>query len=232
MSDLSTWFVRRSRDRIGPTAENSKDKDFCCATLHEVLAILCQILAPFTPFMAEEIYKNLTGEESVHLSDWPEIGQIDEKIQSDMELARKICELGHAARKSAGVKVRQPLGLLLVSGSVKLTTQFSQLIRDELNVKQVVFKPGKGEVKVELETKITSELKAEGETRDLVRKIQEMRKKSGCNLTQRILVYGPDFPRVGELRDFLKKETLADKLLPAEELHIEPVNNDEKTSRV
>lgn len=221
VADLSTWYVRRSRDRIGPTVGSDKDKDFCYATLHEVLASLCQILAPFTPFMAEEMYKNLTGEESVHLSDWPKIGMIDKKIEEDMNMVRKICEWGHAAR--SGIKVRQPLGRLDVFGPIKLPAQFTRLIKEELNVKRVIYKHGKGEIGVTLDTYISPALKAEGEARDLVRKIQELRKNAGYELTQRIVVYGPQLPRKEEMRDYLKKETLADNLLPAKELRIEPV---------
>ena len=109
VNDLSTWYVRRSRDRVGPTASAGEDKNSCYTTLYEVLVTLTKLLAPFTPFLAEEIYKNLTGKESVHLEDWSKTGKIERKLLAEMEMVRRICELGHARRKEAGIKVRQPL---------------------------------------------------------------------------------------------------------------------------
>ena len=118
VNDLSTWYVRRSRDRVGPTAENGDDKNACHQTLYEVLVTLMKLLAPFTPFLAEEIYKNLTDDppageagESVHLADWPKFDEnlIDKKLEEEMKVARETVELAHAKRKEEMIKVRQPL---------------------------------------------------------------------------------------------------------------------------
>ncbi|MCJ7804852.1 class I tRNA ligase family protein, partial [Patescibacteria group bacterium] len=213
VNDFSTWYVRRSRDR----------KEDCYATFYHVLVTLAKLLAPFTPFLAEEIFKNLTDRESVHLEEWPEFEEklIDENLEKQMEGARKICELAHAARKEAKIKVRQPLRELLITNyELKIGEDLKQLIKDELNVKNIVVKEGKGELKVSLDTKITPELKAEGEARELVRQIQDLRKKTGCRLDEKIKVAGPVWPVDKKLQDYLKKETLASELLPGRELKI------------
>jgi len=223
IEDLSTWYIRRSRDRLGPTAENQKDKEACYSTFYQVLVNLCKILAPFTPFLAEEIFKNLTGKESVHLEDWPKVNEklINEKLEKEMVLVRKICELGHAARKEVKIRVRQPLNKFTIYNlQFTIKEDLARLIKDELNVKQIKVKTGKGELKVELETKITPELKAEGEARELVREIQELRKQVGCQLDQKIKVLGPNWPQDKKLQDYIKKETLTTELLPGEELKI------------
>jgi len=223
IEDLSTWYIRRSRDRLGPTAENQKDKEACYSTFYQVLVNLCKILAPFTPFLAEEIFKNLTGKESVHLEDWPKVNEklINEKLEKEMVLVRKICELGHAARKEVKIRVRQPLNKFIIYNlQFTIKEDLARLIKDELNVKQIEVKTGKGELKIELETKITPELKAEGEARELVREIQELRKQVGCQLDQKIKVLGPNWPQDKKLQNYIKKETLTTELLPGEELKI------------
>ena len=219
VQDLSTWYLRRSRE---------KEKTLVYSVLYTVLTTLARILAPFVPFLAEEIYKNLTKEESVHLADWPEVRNekvLDQKLLEQMALVRRICELGHAARKEAQIKVRQPLQLIKVIGSkpLQFDEELVQLIKEELNIKQVVFKKGRGELKVKLETKITPRLKAEGEARELVRQIQDLRKKIGCRLDQKVKVYGPKFPKEKELRNYIKRKTLAEELLPGKELKIVPL---------
>lgn len=228
VNDLSTWYIRRSRNRVGPTAPNGEDRDACYATLYKILVNLCKILAPFTPFLAEEIYKNLTGKESVHLEDWPKVDEklIDKELERQIEQVRKICELGHAIRKEVKIRVRQPLQRLTIY-DLRFTVKndLIQLIKDELNVKQVEFKTGKGELKVDLDTKITLQLKTEGEARELVRQIQELRKKAGCRLDQKIKVYGPGWPEQKNLREYIKRKTLAIDLLLGENLKIVSLND-------
>ncbi len=214
VNNLSTWYVRRSRDRIGP--------DFY-QTLYEVLVSLCKILAPFTPFLSEEIFQNLTGKESVHLEDWPNVDEklIDENLEKQMEQVRKICEMGHAARKEVKIRVRQPLQKLRIENvEWRIEKDLIQLIKDELNIKEVELETGKGDLKIELDTKITPELKAEGEARELIRQIQDLRKKTGCRLDQKVKVGGPNWPKEKKLQDYIKKETLTTELLPGEELKI------------
>jgi len=231
VEDLSTWYVRRSRDRVGPTASDKNDKKACYQTLWYVLVNLSKVLAPFIPFLSEYIYKNLTSKKSVHLESWPKAGKVEEKLLEEMALVRKICELGHAERKKAGIKVRQPLAKFSIFLPVRqagnfqfsISNELAKLIEDELNVKKVVFKQGEGELEVKLDTKITPELKEEGETRELIRKIQELRKKAGCALDGKIIVEAPNLPTKPELQEYLKKETLAKELRAGKELKIFPI---------
>jgi isoleucyl-tRNA synthetase len=209
--DLSTWYVRRSRER--------GDKNNFYWTLWEVLATLAQLLAPFIPFLAEEIYYNLTDGESVHLASWPKVSKIDEKLLSEMAMVRKICELGNAERKQAGIRVRQPLNQLRIANcELRINSGLIDLIKEELNVKKVVFIKKEGGLAVELDTEITRQLREEGKTRDLIRKIQELRKKAKLDLTRQIVVKGPWFPTRPELVNYLKRKVLAKELVKADEL--------------
>jgi isoleucyl-tRNA synthetase len=215
VSDLSTWYVRRSRDRIGPTVDNSPDKDACYQTLYNVLVILSQILAPFTPFLSEEIYCNLTQKESVHLSEWPMVDQRskvkDQKLMQEMEFVRKVCEAGHAKRKELGIKVRQPLKKFKVQNSkFKVEDELVKIIKDELNVKDVEVIEGEGELEVSFDTQMTDELLAEGKARELIRQIQQKRKELGCGLTEKILVSLPSWPK--DFESYIKRETLTKEI--------------------
>ncbi len=229
VNDLSTWYVRRSRDRVGPSVQDSEDKKFCYIVLWEVLASLCQLLAPFTPFLAEEIYRNLTGEESVHLSDWPTVGKIDLKLHEDMQLIRKICELGHAIRKEQKIKVRQPLSKFSIFNLPRLPDgqEFSiqdkliEIIKNELNVKEVVVEKGKGELEVAFDLTITPQLKDEGQARELIRQIQILRKEKGCKIDERVKVQLPKtYQTLEQYLDSIKKETLADTIVWGESLEL------------
>jgi len=214
VNDFSTWYLRRSRDRT--------EDDFY-QTFYQTLISLCKILAPLTPFLAEEIFKNLTDKESVHLEKWPKFEEklIDKNLEKQMEEVRKICEIGHALRKEAKIRVRQPLSeLRIINYEAKIGEDLIQLIKDELNVKKVEIKTGRGELKVKLETKITPELKAEGEARELVRQIQDLRKKAGCRLDEKIKVVGPNWPKDEKLQEDIRKGTLSTDLLPGEKLEI------------
>ncbi len=220
VENLSTWYLRRSRDRVGPAAYKKEDKNACHEVLWEVLASLCQLLAPFAPFMAEEMYRNLTQEESVHLSSWPTVGEIDENLHQNMNLTRKICELGHAKRKEAGIKVRQPLASAkCMVTSDELSEDYLQLIRDELNVKKVEWlKTDNQEPIVELNLEITPQLKEEGEARDFIRQIQALRKEKNCRIDEEITIYAPSWPK--EYEAYIKEQTLAKKIVCSESLKI------------
>jgi isoleucyl-tRNA synthetase len=223
VNDFSTWYVRRSRDRLGPSAENKDDKNDCYQTFYETLVTLTKVLAPFTPFLAEEIFKNLTDKKSVHLEEWPAFDHksIDKKLEQQMKTARKICEMGHALRKENQIKVRQPLGGIEVSNSEFLLDKGTEkLVKDELNVKKIEIKVGKGNLQIKLDKKITPELKSEGEARELVRQIQDLRKQSGCQLNEEIKVYGPVWPKDEKLQEYIKRQTLAQELLSGDELKI------------
>lgn len=212
IQDLSTWYLRRSRDR-----------DDYYETLHYVLVVVSQLIAPVTPFIAEEIYRNLTGQESVHLSDWPVPAEsfFDEALEKQMSVVRRAAELGHARRKEHGVAVKQPLAKLTVTIQKKSVTPHKSLypvLQDELNVKEVHFEKGDEEDAV-FDFTITEELKQEGEARALVRKIQEARKALGTALDEQVIVYIPAWPERFESE--IKKKTLVSEIRKADTFRID-----------
>jgi len=215
--DLSLWYVRRSRDRIGPAKESEKDSNAFYSTTYYVLCTLCKIMAPFTPFITDLMYTNLTKEDSVHLSDWPQLGNTgkipstDFKLLEEMQKIREIIEKVHAKRKESGIPVRQPLNRVKVYGqSVKIGKEILGLTQDELNIKIIQLLGGTD--RVELDTKITPELKEEADVRDLVRKIQGERKRLGLNLTQRINVVVENPPKDKELVQWMQKKAQISEL--------------------
>ncbi|MBI5358311.1 isoleucine--tRNA ligase [Candidatus Amesbacteria bacterium] len=225
VSDISLWYVRRSRDRVGSTALDNDDKTACHSTLYTLLTILSQLMAPFMPYMTEEIYKNLTGEESVHLSTWPEFQKInnsDIQLIEEMKLVRKIVELGLAQRKLANIKVRQPLRKIVLSAKCKgLGEELYQLIKDELNIKEIEFNKIL-ELTVELDTKLDDELIAEGKLRELMRQIQDKRKELGARLDQKIdLTITEDLDDKYKLE--LRRQTLAENLNVGSEFEVQLV---------
>ncbi|MBR3176837.1 isoleucine--tRNA ligase [Candidatus Saccharibacteria bacterium] len=184
VDDLSNWFVRRSRRRFWKS-ESGSDKAEAYETLHFVLSYLALILAPFTPFLAEELWQNMMGGESVHLQDWPKAGKIDEVAITKMADCRAIITEGLALRMERNdefgqIKVRQPLASLKYGGD-KLDEFYEQIIAEEVNVKSVAH--GK---KLELDKKLTDELREEGFVRELIRFVQSARKKAGLNVDDRI----------------------------------------------
>ena len=184
-------------------------------TLWLVLSEYSKLLASFTPFLAEEIYTNLTGGESVHLDNWPTFSSdlIDTDLNTQMQIAREAVEMAHSKRKENSIKVRQPLAKLTINSVVDLDGDVLTLVAGEVNVKEVVRKEAK-ELSVELDTKLTEELKAEGEARELMRQIQEERKKLGTKLDQRVNVSLPSWPK--EFEEDIKKKTLIENLTQGE----------------
>ena len=139
--DLSNWYIRRNRNRFWSSSlDNSKKAVY--QTTYEILTGLCKLCAPIIPFTTEEIYKNLTGEESVHLADFPEYSSklINEKIEEKMDLVRDLISIGRFVREEAKIKVRQPISECLIDGKYKaILGDLVNLINEELNVKEVVF---------------------------------------------------------------------------------------------
>jgi isoleucyl-tRNA synthetase len=182
VDELSTWYIRRSRDRF--KSEDIADRDAAISTTKLVLTELSKLLAPSMPFLAEDLYLKMKGEkESVHLDSWPEnfVGELSKseiEIVEHMKEVLKVVTLGLEARAKGGVKVRQPLSSLKIKS--KLKKEFTDLIKDEVNVKVVIVDEAM-ENPVELDLNITLELKEEGIMRDVVRSIQEMRKEMKLN---------------------------------------------------
>jgi isoleucyl-tRNA synthetase len=190
IDDASNWFVRRSRKRFWKSG-NDSDKNDAYRTLHFVLVRLSQILAPFTPFLAEELYRKMTGGESVHLLDWPTNGHINELSLKNMALVRQLITEGLSQRAAAGVKVRQPLGLAEVTLEEEIAanewSEYQTILLEELNVKAVTVKKDKLS-SIMIDTVLTTELKSEGLSRDVIRQVQAARKKANLEVDDRILL--------------------------------------------
>ena len=186
VDNLSNWYIRRSRKRFWKSEDDS-DKEQAYQTLYTVLVTLSKLMAPFTPFLAEEIYKNLTNEQSVHLADYPEADEslIDGKLNEEMHAVRDLVTLGLKLRADAKIKVRQPLGVSRIKYHV--SSEMQEILSEELNVKGVVVDEAI-ELGIVLNTEITLELKLEGEMREVVRAIQEGRKKAKFNVEDRIVL--------------------------------------------
>ena len=220
VSDLSNWYVRRIRDRVGPTVKNGEDKDDAYQTLWQVLVTFSKVLAPMVPFVSEEVYKNLTGEESVHLANWPEYRKdlYNAKLEDQMNAAQKIVEEAHSQRKEKKIKVRQPLASLTYNGPDKLSEEVCRVIADEVNVKRIEFSKKSSSIKVNLDVSLTDDLVEEGNARDLVRNIQDLRKNEGLALDDKITVLAPSWPK--DFEEVIKQETLAENIVESETLKI------------
>ncbi len=306
VEDLSNWYVRRSRRRFWKSEQDS-DKGAAYATLYHVLVKLARLLAPFTPFVTEQMYQNLVrtarpeAHASVHHTLWPRADEdaLDDSLTTQMDLARRVASLGLSARTNAGLKVRQPLGKVLVhvsQGKAELSPELVEIVADELNVKELQFvseagalvsyrvlpnnkllgprfgasfpavrqalaeldpaavaakveageaisvsvagepaelaaeevlvqsQPAEGlavaadkVVTVGIDTVVTPELKAEGTARELVRRIQEMRKNAGFNIEDRITTWWQAEGALGEVirqwGGYLQSETLTSELV-------------------
>jgi len=237
IDNLSNWYIRRSRKRFWKS-ENDADKKEAYQTLHYVLVELSKLMAPFTPFIAEEIYKNLTptphpassagsspraGEQvvSVHLANFPKADEklIDKNLNEQMQLVRRFVKLGLAARAKAGIKVRQPLSELQINQIIN--DELVDLIKDEVNVKEINFlgsiarEPGiyteeEGNWMAGLNIVVHEDLRLEGEARELIRRIQELRKKAGYEVDNRVILCYQGGKEVFEkFGDLIAKETLA-----------------------
>ena len=196
LDDASNWFVRRSRRRFWKS-EDDGDKTQAYQTLHYVLSYLALLLAPFVPFLAEELWDKMVGDGSVHLKDWPAAGEINEKILAEMAEVRGYVNEALALRAKNGVKIRQPLKEVVIPHVASDLKWFVEILQEELNVKGVSYvifeKDENGEIlshkpaeKVDFNFEITPELRAEGLMREIIRHIQASRKKAGLNVDDRI----------------------------------------------
>lgn len=219
VNDFSRWYIKIIRDRVWP-AYAGKDKQAAFYTLYEVASKSVKMLAPITPFIAEQISRDVLAEkESVHVADWP---KADEKIISDdmekaMEAVKNIVETANAQRHESKIKIRWPLSKLTID-SKENARMYGDVIKTMCNVKSVVF----GELeegtrfsggRLLLDTALTEDLKKEAMLREVVRKVQEMRKKAGLVVADKI---GLKIDGAGELKKFsgaLKKEVGASKVI-------------------
>lgn len=199
VTELSTWYVRRSRDRIKAGNEDSKA---ALSVLGFTLVEVAKMLAPIMPYLSEQIYCDLTGQDSVHLAKWSEVKEYRESVLQEMQVMRGLVELGLSLRKEQNLKVRQPLSELQYSfgeENQNLDPALEAILAEELNVKKVtsgdaVVRHGwvsktDGKYSVNLNLEITEDLKNEGLARELERAIQDLRKKSGFAVGQLVDLY-------------------------------------------
>ena len=204
VDDASNWYVRRSRRRFWKS-EDDADKAQAYQTLHYVLVRLSLVLAPFTPFLADELYQHLTGGESVHLLDWPTDNPVDERVLADMRRTRELIAGGLALRMErtddyGQIKIRQPLSYASYTGE-RLGSYYEKIMQEELNVKRVswvedlakyqvsgVVNEAETEAWLELDKHLTPELEAEGLSREVIRVVQKARKDAGLSVDDRILL--------------------------------------------
>jgi isoleucyl-tRNA synthetase len=222
VDDISKWYIRRSRDRVGPSSDNTDDKNAFYATTYYLLKTVLQLSAPISPFLSEHLYRTLTEEESVHLSDWPKAVEehIHPVLESSMQLARKAAEEGHAKRKADNLKVKIPVGNLEWSSdqdysTVRPTTW--DIVLKELNVKNITIN-GTFHYPDPPVAFTQEELQHEGELRELVREIQTQRKNLNCHVSDVVNItvpkkFKPDI-------EYLKKKVLAKEILLGEKVEI------------
>ena len=237
VEDVSKWYVRRSRRRFWKTGEADgnapaaadADKRAAYATLHTVLHTLSLLVAPFMPFLAERLYRNLCGFEgdhplpdvpdSAHLCDYPQAEGAwrDADLVAEMARLRRLVEDGLAARERARIKVRQPLRLAIVRGE-RLSPELETIFADELNVKAVDYAPREGQFEdVVLDTEITDDLLLEGVAREVSRKVNDLRKQAGLALDDRIVLHveaqGDALRAIQHHENWLRRETLAARVV-------------------
>ena len=239
VDDFSTWYIRRSRDRF--KGEDVEDRNFSLATTKEVLKNFSKIIAPFAPFLADYLWEKLRNEDeqkSVHLEDWPEIkNSFTEKIMKNnvvekMEIVRNLVSVGLESRASSGLKVRQPLDSVLVLTDLEVEEKYFEIIKDELNIKNIIFEKNieeanknnltdfyddlknysseeKKEIVVFVNKNISQELKKEGDYREFLRQIQIMRKNTGLRVQDfvelKIDLNGNEKDFIEDFRDDLEK---------------------------
>ncbi len=215
VDELSTWYLRRSRDRLRNSSSPS------LTVFGYVLVKLSQLFAPITPFFSETMWHNLVDDKtSVHHTDWPIVDEnlIHKTLEDKMDNVRKVVEKTLSLRSEAGIKVRQPLAKItcFVTGDSP-KENLLEVLADEVNVKKVEWKRTTETLRVILDTDLTDELKSEGDARELMRNIQKLRKKAGLQVNDAITVEVPEWPKKWETE--IEKKT-GSKLVKGNELKI------------
>lgn len=230
IDDISTWYIRRSRDRVWSGSDDEEDKKCFYQTLHYVLVQLMIIISPIVPFVSDEIYANLTGEESVHLASWPVVEEaVDMESIVQMEYIRKVVEVGNRLRREAGIKVKQPLAEVAVTYPADWNLEGAdglwELVKAELNVKHVRTQASTQvtELDMKLDTHITPELQEEGDAREIVRTIQQERQKSGLKQDDTIELELPEYPE--SQKDYIMQKVNARSLTKGGELRIKRISS-------
>ena len=220
VNDFSTWYIRRSRDRVGPSADDKKDKDAFYETCFEVLVSVSKLLAPIAPFISEEMFINLTGKESVHLEDWKkgDLKLVNEQLEKEMISARKIAENAHALRKQNEIKVRIPIKEMSYSGPLELSNDALEVLRLEINVYNLIFSKKADEYSVDAKTSDDNLDLQFGLARDIVRKIQEERKNLQTSQTEKVNITIPFWPK--EHEEYIKKKALVEKITQGEKFSV------------
>jgi len=214
VSSLSTWYLRRSRDRL-------KQHNSTQQTLFWALNKLSRVMAPITPFISETIYQNInTANSSVHLTDWPKTNKdlIHPKLETNMAKVRQVVEKIHAERKEKNLKVRQPLAKVTISTKSFGKPNLHQVILDETNIKSLKFSGKSETLSIQLDTKLTPVLKEEGEAREIIRQVQQARKTANTRLDETINLELPSWPE--KFESYIKQKTLADSISRGKKLRV------------
>lgn len=198
IGEISQWWLRLSRDRLRDSSGNQEVLQVFHAALHR----LTLLFAPFAPFFSEVIYQNLLGDQkdSIHLEAWPpaNLTLIDPELEHNMAEIQSIVEKAHSSRKEHQLKARQPLAQLsVISTLTKPDVAFLELIKQEVNIKKIDWRQGK-ELSVSLDFTLTPSLKAEGEAREIMRQIMDVRKKQSLPVSSWIQVEIPFWPKAWE----------------------------------
>jgi isoleucyl-tRNA synthetase len=216
VDEFSTWWLRSSRDRIRTNQDN------VMMIFSHALKRTAILIAPFAPFVAEHLYQTVTrSDNSVHLADWitADISIIDYELEIQMAEIRKAAEKIHGERKFAGIPTRQPLSASTVSSSIVPSQELKNILALEVNVAQIDWQHAK-QLSISLDTNLTPKLKAEGEAREIIRKIQDARKAIGTGLNDPIKVILPSWP--AEFEAEIKTKVKAVSITQGDTFEIKP----------